>query len=276
MENVMNFINKVRNISLLILPFSMAFAVPQASAQSVAATTTLDVCEVGASGLWRYSGVVAVTDTRLGVVTDFRIQNKVIGDFIDIYKVPVLVEGEAALSTGTSYAKVVPYSVDAPPLVLGSIRNAARVTSGAALLAESNYDVVEQVCACPPPPTKCARTQGYWGSKPGVAWPAGYDRNAMFFSSGLTWQQILNTSPQGSGYLVLAHQYIAAVLNVASGTVQPTSIKTTLAQAKAWFASGTTPASCASGACATQKSWAAVLDSYNNGTYPGGPKHCVD
>ena len=272
----MNFVNKVRNISLLLLPFSLAFALPQASAQSVAATTTLDVCEVGASGLWRYSGVVAVTDTRGGVATDFRVQNKVLGDFIDIYKVPVLAEGETALGTGASYAKVVPYSIDAPPLVLGSIRNAARVTSGAGLLAESSYDVVEQVCGCPPPPTQCARTQGYWKSKPGVVWPAGFDRGALFFSSGLSWQQVLDTAPQGSGYLILAHQYIAAVLNIASGTVKPSGITSTLAQAKAWFASGTTPASCPSGACATQKSWAAVLDSYNNGNYPGGPKHCAD
>lgn len=269
----MNFVNKVRNISLVILPLSLAFALPQASAQSVAATTTLDVCEVGASGLWRYSGVVAVTDTRSGVATDFRVQNKVIGDFIDIYKVP---EADAASSTGTGYAKVVPYSIDAPPLVLGSIRNAARVTSGAGLLAQSNYDVVEQICGCPPPPTQCARTQGYWKSKPGVVWPSGFDRSATFFSSGLSWQQVLDTPPQGSGYLILAHQYIAAALNVASGTVKPAGITSILAQAKAWFSSGTTPASCPSGACATQKSWAAVLDSYNNGNYPGGPKHCAD
>ncbi len=273
----MNLINKIRNISLVLVPFSLAFALPQASAQSVAAATTLDVCEVGASGLWRYSGVVAVTDTRAGVLTDFRVQNKVIGEFIDIYKVPVLAEGEAAVATGTTYAKVVPYSVEAAPLVLGSVRNAARVSYGAGLVVEPTYDVVEQICGCPPPPTQCARTQGYWSSKPNVVWPSGYARTGVpFFSSGMNWQQVLDSPPRGSGYLILAHQYIAAVLNVASGTVQPSGIKTTLAQAKAWFAGGVTPASCPSGECATQKSWAAVLDSYNNGTYPGGPKHCPD
>jgi hypothetical protein len=37
------------------------------------------------------------------------------------------------------------------------------------------------------------------------------------------------------------------------------------------------PSACtANASCGTQKDWAAVLDQYNNGLYPGGPGHCGD
>jgi hypothetical protein len=35
-----------------------------------------------------------------------------------------------------------------------------------------------------------------------------------------------------------------------------------------------TPGTCVRGACQLQRSWASVLDEYNNGDYPGAPEHC--
>ncbi len=144
----------------------------------------------------------------------------------------------------------------------------------------------QQVCAgadtsatcCPTPtPTGCVRTQGYWGNKPNVQWPAPYSRTATFFSSGLTWQAILDTPPAGgNGYIILAHQYIAAVLNRAAGASVPSALQTVLNQATAYFNSGADPSDCGGASCQTQKEWAQILDAYNNGNYAGAPSSCAD
>ena len=134
-------------------------------------------------------------------------------------------------------------------------------------------DALLSDCTCPP--KGCVRTQGYWGNKPGVVWPKGYDRDAAFFGSGLTWQQVLDSPTRGDAYFILAHQYIAAVLNVASGASAPNSVRSVILAAGAWFATAT-PGTCVRGACQLQRSWASILDEYNNGDYPGGPKHCKE
>ncbi len=126
-------------------------------------------------------------------------------------------------------------------------------------------------CTCPP--KGCVRTQGYWSNKPGVVWPKGHDRNATFFRSGLTWQEVLDSPTRGDAYFILAHQYIAAVLNIGAGASAPNSLRSTVLAAGAWFATAT-PGTCVRGACQLQRSWAGVLDEYNNGDYPGAPEHC--
>lgn len=120
------------------------------------------------------------------------------------------------------------------------------------------------------------RTQGYWGNKPNVLWPAPYDRKAWFFSSGLTWQQVLDSPVRGNAYLILAHQYIAAVLNRAAGASAPSGVQGVISAATDWFRGGATLSSCGPGECALQKTWAGTLDVYNNGEYPGAPQHCAD
>lgn len=130
---------------------------------------------------------------------------------------------------------------------------------------------------CCPKPTGCTRTQGYWKSKPGVVWPSPYNRNAKFFSSGLTWQEVLDTPPKGgNAYLILAHQYIAAVLNRARGASAPPAVQRVIDSATAFFSSGTNLDTCGESECEAQKNWAAILDTYNNGRYPDAPLHCRD
>jgi hypothetical protein len=121
------------------------------------------------------------------------------------------------------------------------IRNVANVT----ILNHSNYagtpygpsPKATWTGGVPPPcvqplPGGCTYTQGYWGNKPGVVWPAPYDRNATFYLSGQTWQQALDTSVNVSqGYYQLAHQYIAAVLNEANGASVPSGVQDILNQA---------------------------------------------
>ncbi|QOY92443.1 hypothetical protein IM543_12450 [Massilia sp. UMI-21] len=125
-------------------------------------------------------------------------------------------------------------------------------------------------CTCAP--KGCVRTQGYWGNKPDVLWPK-YDRNAVFYASGLSWQQVFDSPPRGDAYYILAHQYIAAVLNLASGASAPNSLRSVVVAANIWFNTAQ-PGVCIKGACQLQRAWASVLDEYNNGDYPGAPQHC--
>jgi hypothetical protein len=121
----------------------------------------------------------------------------------------------------------------------------------------------------------CTYTQGYWGNKPDVVWPSGYRRDDMFFLSNQTWQGVLDTPVNVSqGYYQLAHQTIAAVLNASNGAPVPGGIAATLALATSWLTNNAPSACTARGSCGVQKDWAATLDLYNNGTYPGGPAHC--
>jgi len=120
----------------------------------------------------------------------------------------------------------------------------------------------------------CTQTPAQWSSKSGASWPAPYSRNALFFSSGLTWQQILDTPSNGNNaYLILAHQAIAAMLSRASGASAPFAVRAVIDHAVAWFSGGPTPASCTR-ACPAQRDWASVLDLYNSGIYPGAPPLC--
>jgi hypothetical protein len=121
----------------------------------------------------------------------------------------------------------------------------------------------------------CSYTQGYWGSKPNVVWPSPYDRSAMFYLSGKTWQGVMDSPVKSApGYYQLAQQYIAAVLNVANNASAPQGVTSTISSAAAWL-TVTSPAACSTkGSCGVQKDWAATLAQYNEGSYPGGPKHC--
>ena len=113
----------------------------------------------------------------------------------------------------------------------------------------------------------CTRTLGYWKNHTD-AWPAGFDPNAAFYTSGLTWIQVLKKPPQGDAYYILAHQFIAATLNSANGASVPGNVQTALNSAAGYF---TNPA----GSSLTRTeliALATLLDSYNNGNQ--GVPHC--
>jgi hypothetical protein len=82
---------------------------------------------------------------------------------------------------------------------------------------------------------------------------------------------------RGNAYIILAHQFMAAALTKATGASMPAGVQSAYYGAAAWFASGATLDTCGQGSsCAKQKTWAATLDTFNNGDYPGGPRHCGD
>lgn len=266
---------------------------------TLAAYKTIDICVVNET-TWRYSGLIAVwnegsVDTQNFVLSDY-IQSKGFsssGQFVDTYSVTSFFPVLTGIPKGTTQttALTTSYALEAAPLVDSYIRNSAQLTitnhSGSIGTPKGPNPKATYDGQLPPPacaqeiPTGCTYTQGYWGNKPGVVWPyPPYSRDAIFYLSGQTWQQVLDTSVNVSqGYYQLAHQYIAAVLNIAktvNPAVPPTGVQDTLTLALDWLTVNPPSACTAKGSCGTQKDWAAVLDKFNNGLYPGGPPHCSD
>ena len=271
--------------AIFALPLLVGVAAIAAPA-APAAMATIDVCHNQSPGNWVYSGMVAVSGSAIKtsslVGVDYWIQNsQSSAGYANALRVP-----SASDSSNPSFGgatRVTRFAVEAQPLSVGTLRNSTQITiadllapANPPLLLQAGADVEMAVCGCQHP-VGCTRTQGYWKSKPGVIWPAPLSRTAIFFSSGQTWQQIFETPPQGgNAYLILAHQYIAARLNRAAGASAPGSLQTIINQSTTWFAGGTTLDSCSGSACSTQKNWAGMLDTYNNGQYPAAPQHCPD
>jgi hypothetical protein len=93
-------------------------------------------------------------------------------------------------------------------------------------------------------------TQGYWKTH-SFEGPAPYDaegwgnlgdvdgdgieeeEDEAFFDSGMTWYEVFWTSPKGgNAWYILAHQYMAAVLNLANGAGNPAGLAQALADAE--------------------------------------------
>ena len=122
----------------------------------------------------------------------------------------------------------------------------------------------------------CTLTQGYW--KNHDAWPEGYDPDDYFFSSNQSWLEVLQTPPaRGNAYYILAHQYIAAVLNQAanSGGMLPAEVEEALKWAENFFWTYG-PTAPLTRDVRSQAIWyAGILDDFNNGEFEGWP-HCDD
>lgn len=110
----------------------------------------------------------------------------------------------------------------------------------------------------------CTLTQGYW--KNHGNWPI----QAGAEMCGQSWQEILETPPKGDAWYILAHQWIAAKLNVASGAVPPLEVADAIAQAGVYLQD--CQISKAEKAAALELS--GLLDDFNNGNV--GPAHCDD
>ncbi len=137
-----------------------------------------------------------------------------------------------------------------------------------------------------PCPEGCTLTQGYWKTH-NETFPGGAPADdtwlliapsaelSPFFLSGDTWFGVFWTPPQGGNvYYQLAHQYMAAKLNILNGASAPTSVTNAISAAEAWFVV-TTPAQAAElkgKAAKDLRALASTLASYNEGLI--GPGHC--
>jgi hypothetical protein len=103
--------------------------------------------------------------------------------------------------------------------------------------------------------------------------PAGELTN--FFTTTSTWFDIFWTPPsRGNAYLQLAHQYMAAKLNILKGASAPSIVLSAINWAESFFP-GKTPSMPLSPTDKNQaRYYASILASYNEGLI--GPGHCSE
>jgi hypothetical protein len=134
----------------------------------------------------------------------------------------------------------------------------------------------------------CTLTQGYWKTHSEYG-PAPYDdtwamlpngADTPFFLSGQSYYEVLWTAPKGNAYYILAHQYIAAELNVLNGASIPSEALDAWNEAEALFSTYTPDEIGALKGKAGKdlREWflslAETLDDYNNGLL--APGHCSE
>jgi hypothetical protein len=125
----------------------------------------------------------------------------------------------------------------------------------------------------------CTLTLGFWKNHPdNPTWNKLPNGTAtQFFFSGQTWLQVLQTPPAGgNAYYILAHQYIAAVLNILNGASTTPTVDAALLEAQTFFNNPAhTPSTVLS---STERNHlialADLLDQYNEGLI--GPGACSE
>jgi hypothetical protein len=166
------------------------------------------------------------------------------------------------------------------------LNTASFVTKDTGATGEDDWTVNANV-ACQ---AGCTLTQGYWkthshrGPAPeDDAWfnlddvdgdgdSEGADET--FFLSGQTYYQVLWTAPRGNPYYILAHQYIAAKLNLLNGASSTPEVDAAITFAESFFASKTPSSSLTKAQRNQVLANASTLDQYNNGLI--GPGHCSE
>ncbi|NSW75855.1 MAG: hypothetical protein HPY68_03610 [Candidatus Atribacteria bacterium] len=125
----------------------------------------------------------------------------------------------------------------------------------------------------------CTYTQGHWRTHSKYDDPKKYDdtwaligEDTTFFKSGQTYYQVLWTPPQGNVYYQLAHQYIAAKLNILNGASSTPEVDGIMGWAWNFFNTYTPTAFLDPVIAGQANYYASRLDEYNNGYI--GPGHC--
>jgi hypothetical protein len=112
----------------------------------------------------------------------------------------------------------------------------------------------------------CAGTIG-WFKNQGADLVASW---GLFYSSGQTATFVLNDSPKGNGYVILAQQYIAAFLAV--GNAPPVSIASVMASSNTFF-TGRPYRNTDGYSKSTLTDWSNTLADFNAGKFKDWP-HC--
>jgi cell division septation protein DedD len=124
----------------------------------------------------------------------------------------------------------------------------------------------------PTPGTGCTYSQGYWKNHPD-AWPV-----EEITIGGVTYPKmeaiaILEISPEGDATYILAHQLIAAKLNIANGA-DPSAVADTINAADRWLVAHPLESDPRDLARAEGIAMAETLTEYNEGAI--GPRRCDD
>jgi hypothetical protein len=120
----------------------------------------------------------------------------------------------------------------------------------------------------------CTYTIGFWKNHP-AAWPVSSLTLGTVTYSKAQLLSILKRPVRGNGLVALAHQLIAAKLNIENGASAPSNVVSDIAAADALIGSLVVPP-VGSGSLGTNATAPLVqsLDLYNNGLAVDGPPHC--
>jgi hypothetical protein len=155
--------------------------------------------------------------------------------------------------------------------------NTAAIETNDSQTTESSSATVEITGDCP---EGCTLTQGYWkthgtGSKHyDEVWASVGGSDAIFLH-GLTYAQVLKTPVAGNAWYQLAHQYIAATLNV-NGGANSVALGTTLTDALTLLESHDPVVAVSKSQKSAFTTLAGILASYNEGVLLGAPAHCSE
>jgi len=176
----------------------------------------------------------------------------------DIEFIPGPFGGYTGVNTGNS----------SPASDVGFLNQTARLAPDVLLPL---YALSDPITVASSSPSEATLTQGYWKSHP-EAWPVTSLTLGAVSYTHTQLLQILHTPVSGNGLIALAHQLIAAKLNVASGA-NPSAISSTIVAADALIGSLVVPP-VGTGFLKPSVTSAHVrtLDDWNNGVI--GPGHC--
>jgi len=125
----------------------------------------------------------------------------------------------------------------------------------------------------------CTLGFGYWKTH-STHGPASHDDNwnqidedAPFFKSGQSYYEVLWTTPSsGNAYYILAHQYIAAELNLLGSAASTTPVDEAIAFAETFFGTKTPTSTLSASQRNDAIQYASTLNDYNSGVT--GPGQC--
>jgi len=115
----------------------------------------------------------------------------------------------------------------------------------------------------------CTRSQGFWKTHP-ETWPVETLVLGSVTHSKVGLLAILDTPPRGDATYILAHQLIAAKLNIAGGA-DPSAVATTITAADTWLTDHPLGSNPRGPARAVGIALAGTLDEYNSGEIGPGP-----
>jgi hypothetical protein len=251
-------------------PFA-APASPLADFTTVAAQTA-EVCKSGPVGTYSFTASNSGT-TNTGDVLDAAF-DLIVTDPAVAVCTTVFTRTTSAGATDPA-ARILITELAAPGTGLASISTTGSLAYGP-VVDETNRRVTLGVNAYHPATATfynvavggCTFTQG-WYKNHTTQWPAGSLTPSTTFDGWTSLINVLNTPPKGgSQYIILAHQYITALLNAQGGASVPADVQTALNTAAAYFAGGGN----GTGGSTDITGVAAILDAYNNGIT--GPGHC--
>jgi hypothetical protein len=225
---------------------------------------------------YRYGAKITVDFSSLGSVTLSSLlwlDNESIGSHIILYGAGGVIKTIPVPSTSDGAVDLINLENTAGVVKLEAIFGSGTTGSGGI----DNIQFCREV-----PSTGCTRTQGYWknhasgSKKPDPAWamlgPLG--ENTLFFNSIYTYYSILMVPVQGNGYFNLAHQYVAATLNMKTATA-PQAVMDAYATATTLLMANSTNIAAVKNNKTLNEQFvtlAGILDAYNNGLT--GPGHC--